>query len=99
VTSLLETILKVLTFVLFLLTFYDFGWKGFAIILDICVSDTNVKDEIHSSSPESPYQEIPLSSLGHFLYGGVLLVGSLGGQHFLILSNATGANEGFIKYC
>jgi hypothetical protein len=90
--SLLETVLKVLMFFLFLLCFNDFGWRAFAIGLGICVSDMNVKDgSIPSSSPKTLDQEIP-----SFILGGSF--GSLGGQNFLILSNTTGANKGFITY-
>jgi hypothetical protein len=59
-TSLLETVLKVLSFLLFLfLAFYDFAWVSFPIGLGTRVCDTDVKDVIGSSSLETAYQEIP----------------------------------------
>jgi hypothetical protein len=93
VTSFLETILKVLTFLLFLLNFMDFGLRLLAIGLGICVCDMDVKDAIHSSSPETSYQEIPSFDFwGRFLSGWFLLVGSTGCLGLLFLNNMTGEN-------
>jgi hypothetical protein len=55
-TSLLETIVKVFPFSLLLLAFLDFGWRAFAIRFGICVGDTDVKDAIGPSSPETANQ-------------------------------------------
>jgi hypothetical protein len=100
VTSLLETILQVLTFLLLFLGSEDFGRRTLAVGLGVGVCDTDVKDTIGSSGPETPDQEIPSFIFrGCFLSGGVRLIGIFRGQNVHFLSNATGSNEGFVAYC